>query len=399
MVRLLMGADVLMVWHAYLLAPRSFLEDCLRQSKMDFWATGLPWEVIESCFDASDNYQPGIGAKQFFDSRTGVCWDNLMDSPTKIVLCPKDGSKIVCPWMTYADSHFREACPTCSTVLTHDVLSVHRLRQDADDFMLNNHPMPGTVLSSEGIPHSPSSISRDPSTFPNRFIEQGGFMTRIATMAHSDLEPSMEDIRDWIQGEIERGDAVRKANNRLFSSKLGIEEEAALGRMLNCYWDDHSSFSTNLATAVLLRGDYVDKMNQMMWLKEKSLNGRLWRGLQKFDRVFQIMKKYPQGKVVPTLDIQLAWDTYLLSPQSYYFFSIEMTRKLVDYTQKVVGNGQHGSLEWTKEMYLKLFGEKYGDNDSQPYILGIRQEKERDIAGIGRWGMTASFPVASMEPY
>jgi hypothetical protein len=48
-------------------------------------------------------------------------------------------------------------------------------------------------------------------------------------------------------------------------------------------------------------------------------------------------------------------------------------------------------------MYLKLFGEKYGD-DSQPHILGSRQEKERDIAGTGRWSMAASFPVASMEP-
>ena len=42
------GVDVLMVWHAYMLNPRCFLEDCFRLGLMDFWMTGLPWALIVS---------------------------------------------------------------------------------------------------------------------------------------------------------------------------------------------------------------------------------------------------------------------------------------------------------------------------------------------------------------
>ncbi|KAK9386020.1 hypothetical protein V1515DRAFT_581325 [Lipomyces mesembrius] len=40
--------DVLMVLHSFILSPRAFFEDCIRQGKMDVWVTGLPWALTGS---------------------------------------------------------------------------------------------------------------------------------------------------------------------------------------------------------------------------------------------------------------------------------------------------------------------------------------------------------------
>jgi hypothetical protein len=206
----------------------------------------------------------------------------------------------------------------------------------------------------------------------------------------------MEDVRDWIQGEIERGEAVKKANNRLFSSKLGEEEEASIGRMLDCYWDNHSGFSTDLAATVLRFEDFVSKMHEVGWLNKDGLNARMWRGLQKCERILQILGKCPQKTVVPTLDVEFAWLACLLHPQDYYSYSVKITGVLVAHFE---GSVDVGGLEWTEKVYLKLFGEEYMGDETQLGVMDVGRANHRDVSGIGRWGSSASFPVASMEPY
>ena len=43
--------DVLMVLHSFMLNPRSFLEDCIRQNKLSLWHAGLPWALIDQVVD------------------------------------------------------------------------------------------------------------------------------------------------------------------------------------------------------------------------------------------------------------------------------------------------------------------------------------------------------------
>ncbi|TKA29017.1 hypothetical protein B0A50_03429 [Salinomyces thailandicus] len=52
--------DVLMVWHAYMLNPRAYLEDCLRNGRMRLWHTRMPWQAAAECIDSQTfDYQPG----------------------------------------------------------------------------------------------------------------------------------------------------------------------------------------------------------------------------------------------------------------------------------------------------------------------------------------------------
>lgn len=43
-----MFVDVLMVWHSFMLNPRTYLEDCLRFGIMDIWKMGMPWKAVDA---------------------------------------------------------------------------------------------------------------------------------------------------------------------------------------------------------------------------------------------------------------------------------------------------------------------------------------------------------------
>ena len=64
--------DVLMVWHAYMLNPRAYLEDCIRLGRMALWNTRMPWNAIAQCIDPSTfAFQAGAVAEASFTHLTG----------------------------------------------------------------------------------------------------------------------------------------------------------------------------------------------------------------------------------------------------------------------------------------------------------------------------------------
>ncbi|KAK3060724.1 hypothetical protein LTS18_007902 [Coniosporium uncinatum] len=132
--------DVLMVWHAYLLNPRCFFEDCFRYGKMDFYATGLPWSAIDQCIDKSLDYVPSDAARNYFETATGCQWNNIDDPSTKALDCANCGNTFSIPWTEgaeytaknedfqtghgYADGSFACSCPSCGVGFSHVFLLV-----------------------------------------------------------------------------------------------------------------------------------------------------------------------------------------------------------------------------------------------------------------------------------
>ena len=166
-----------MVWHAYMLNPRDFLEDCLRQGKMKFWRAGLPWAVIDSCIDINTfEFRASDLAMERFEDQTGYRWDSLIDSPKAIIDCPSCRRKLYVPrtgwdsqlaWtksspLTYAklrgeseatgfsDQSFEVQCQ-CGIVTNHESLRVLKFRRDIQALRNLDVPMPGTILSETGM--------------------------------------------------------------------------------------------------------------------------------------------------------------------------------------------------------------------------------------------------------
>jgi hypothetical protein len=100
----LIRIDVLMVWHAFMLNPRSYLEDCIRFGLKDLWATGMPWPVVNAAIDTSFNYTAPETAMKDFTARTGYQWKNEEDSLIKKVSCPRCNQELHIPWTTCCQS-------------------------------------------------------------------------------------------------------------------------------------------------------------------------------------------------------------------------------------------------------------------------------------------------------
>lgn len=88
--------DILMIWHAFMLNPHDYLQDCLRQDMMSLWQRGIPWTFIDEAIDTDTGlYTVSIQHQQSFEvllstnSGPMTHWDNLHDDVEKVVECPK----------------------------------------------------------------------------------------------------------------------------------------------------------------------------------------------------------------------------------------------------------------------------------------------------------------------
>jgi hypothetical protein len=64
--------DIIMIWHAYMLNPRAYLEDCVRLGRMALWNTKIPWDAIAECINPSTFvFEAGAVAEGAFTRLTG----------------------------------------------------------------------------------------------------------------------------------------------------------------------------------------------------------------------------------------------------------------------------------------------------------------------------------------
>ena len=158
-----------MVWHAHLLNPWDFLEDCIRYDNTRLWNTGLPLSIIDACINnMTFQYLPGENARECFERTTGFDWDNIKDVKQHTLSCPKCAEPNEVQWTTlttadwwrepiyrdrgfgFADPDFVMTCSRCSTSSTHETLRVQKFRNDREALLEMNLPMPGTILNIKG---------------------------------------------------------------------------------------------------------------------------------------------------------------------------------------------------------------------------------------------------------
>lgn len=392
-----------------MLNPRCFLEDCIRFGKMDFWVTGLPWNMINACIDNSTfDYTPSNEAMRAFEGITSLAWDNLHDGPEKAITCPKCQKTVNWMWTSqqsfsktsgeiilygvgYADRDFSTVCLPCGLVINHDLLRVEKFRRDVQLLLKDDRPMPGTILSVEGLPQKASSRGRHEPFFPNRLISASlktglldvsdarrGPLAAIAETGKGSLG-TIHEIRDTIELAIRTRSVIRKANDTVFTKLLRVEK-IAIRRMLAHYWDNSSVFGLDLVGAVIRQGSFIGKMHSIDWIHSPALTATMQRLIAKYDRYFTILAKHPDHVAVPTLDLDLAWHTHQLSPPQYYDFSVKTTNVFIDHDDKIDENKLSDAFEWTSKTYQKMFDEVYSECTCW-YCEAIRESHH---SGLGR---------------
>ncbi|KAE8351441.1 hypothetical protein BDV28DRAFT_137040 [Aspergillus coremiiformis] len=395
--------DVLMVWHAHMLNPRAFLEDCIRDGAMSFWAAGFPWDVINSCIDDQTvEYDAGQAAESHFRLKTNLPWDNLQSASTKSLGCPSCGQQLSVHWTEaqistpldeafdrcrgFADKNFKGTCSACNFRITHEKLKIEKFREDVKAFLDSNLPMPGTLYDFRGVPKAVTSSSRRKrqSTFPNRLIQAIGTDILHRTDPTENNCKSVKALCDKLQSKMKSRDIMKKVNPDSTQLSLFPEEKVAFRRMMARYWDNTTPFALDLVGAVIRQGTFVQKMDSIDWLHSPAVKATMERLIKKYEIFFQIMARNPRHMAVPTLDVDLAWHTHQLSPSRYFDYSVFTMQQhtnvsiFIDHDDKVEETKLSDGFEWTSKMYKKITnGEIYSECTCW-YCEAIRAPHLRD---------------------
>lgn len=394
------SVDIIMVWHAFTLNPRPFLEDCLRQSKMSFWATGLPWNtIVESLDPITSSFDPGKEARLNFQTKTGRPWDNISERSTKAIPCLGCKRDVFVPWTEaslgcdpdvsfahctgYADKSFRASCQWCKSSFDHDALCVQMFRSDVQALLRDELQMPGTLLSANGTPVEDKN--GDDISFPNRLIKDGIRSELLQLTDHALNErATIETLRGNFENFIKDRSLIRQVNGKVLTSRnSNIAEKVSIRNMLSRYWENSSIFSINLIGAVIRQGTFMEKLEKIDWVNSPTLESTITHFIEKYGYFFQIISKNKGHAVVPTLDIDLIWHTHQLSPFRYYIFSTTQTGGIfVNHDDKVDELKLSDAFAWTSLQYQKLTGGKLYSECTCWYCDAIREAHSRGISRL-----------------
>ncbi|CRG88125.1 Reticuline oxidase [Talaromyces islandicus] len=369
--------DVLMVWHAHMLNPRAYLEDCIRGGKMMFWSTGMPWELVNQAIDDKTlNYNPGHDAKEQFRKRTRHPWENLDEPPERAFSCLQCNAEVTAPWTRgemgpkvesafesctgYADKSFEAWCSRCNGKLDHQALRAARFHKDAKAVQSKSYPMPGTYLGLEGLPKNALDLS-----LPNRMIQAAPTEIVGATDPRGPNR-DMNRVRSLVETAMRNTHVMMVANGRGYV-RLQKKQRIAIRRMMSHYWDNSSIFGLNLVGAVIRQGTFIQKMDDLDWIHSSTLQSTMTRLIKKYGVFFYIMAKNPDKMAVPTLDVDLAWHTHQLSPSRYFEYSVYQTKTygvetFIDHDDKVDEGKLSEAFKWTSKQYQSAtHGEVYSE--------------------------------------
>jgi len=373
--------DVLMVLHSFMLNPRNFLEDCIRQNKMELWHAGFPWAEVDACIDSEAfTYIPQADSVASFKAVTSRAWDNLDEPPVRKISCPDCGSSMNWAWTQgtfgstirnafeggqgFADKNFFVHCSSCKSSITHENLRLSKLRRDIERLQELELPLPGTILSLKGtMPAATITIApkKGDVLFPNRLVMAGDLRQQLVALTSPQFSHSQNlmAVRETLEKALRNHALISEAKglpNRT-SKKLHFEQKVSIRRMMSRYWGNASPFALDLVGAVLRQGVFIDKMKSIDWIHSPALESTITRLLSKYTIFFRIIAQYPGHVAVPTLDVDLAWHTHQLNPPAYYAYSVKQTGdNFVDHDDKIDEYQLSDAFEWTSKRYQKMTG-------------------------------------------
>ena len=398
--------DVIMVWHAYQLNPRDFLEDCLRYGKMDFWRAGFPWATINSCIDNDTfEFKPTSKAVETWERNTGHAWDSLNDSKDARIRCPMCKIHVSAPWtgwtqrgmwqyntesvlvgddlaIGFADRILYSNCQKCKTLVRHDDLKLVKFRDDMEGLRKWDYPMPGTILSLDGTRQVMVSRDRHNPYFPNRLLKTNGSLHKnlLGRTLPGKTSNRVDGIRTEFELALKDRNLIKTANNT-HSATLQKEERIAVRRMMSRYWENSSPFALDLIGAVIRQGSFIKKMHAIDWIHSPAATSTMKRLITKYQRYIEIIKAHPRQVAVPTLDIDLAWHTHQLSPPAYYAYTIDRTGKFVNHDDKIEETKLSTAFEWTSKTYQKMYKELYSECTCW-YCEAIRESHTSSLSRV-----------------
>ncbi|KAI9771742.1 MAG: hypothetical protein M1839_002757 [Geoglossum umbratile] len=380
--------DVLMVWHAYMLNPRNFWQDCSYFGQEALWKTALPWNHIHSAINNKTwMYTVVPAAETNFTTNTGLAWD-LQDmiqrsatngndkalTPDLSVHCPycsvlnkkiplvgkgQNGDHN-CGWTDNPSDEEHSSmdgwrCEVCERMFNRDNLAARKWKDDAAKFLEKGVRLPGMYMKSDG---------------PSRQEKHSWLFRFLHVLLHescSQRKPlaqlsTLQDIENYLISCAESNDfRSGPARSMNLPEKIASTKWAnAISACLENYRDNPGRFSLDLRHAVTRQSGFVAKMHTLLWIRAPCLPHMLSKYLDRYKRFIYLLGSEGGRNLVPTLDIDLIWHTHQLCPPFYNFLMLRDTGRFVNHDDRIVPDKLNTDFQRCKELWMETFGEEYG---------------------------------------
>ncbi|KAF8079297.1 hypothetical protein FPV67DRAFT_109524 [Lyophyllum atratum] len=351
--------DALMVWHAYMLNPSWYREDCSRipvlgilrelgRQFSDILGTRLQ-EILQS--------PPSQVRISSWVKKTSTAFDPLEAILyTRFIRCLKCRQALKASLMKedgtgYLQRDFILRCPAydCQKIaITKDTLALYKLTSDL-------------------VETGPTSSSFIAGTLRTATAEIDAVRAR-SVKASVMLAPELKETvgstnAQWRQSIMKNVNFRLEDIRKCMASKIKGSDGRLIRRIFSAYTDDRI-FSVELVGAVLRQGLFIAKMQDLHWtalgfFDEQQDAVVLKHAIARYHSFLNLMSSSPASFFVPTLDIDLVWHTHQMMGSKYDTQCMLIVRRLVDHNDKVEETQLSSAFDITCRAWKARFGLPY----------------------------------------
>lgn len=352
--------DVMMVWHTYMLNPRTYYEDCIRKLPGLLRIGSFPLRQLVGSIDR-DTLLPhppsesrvaawGSFTEQPFDPPTNTTSEDMV-----LIFCPSCSQPNTIPWITYkgdgyAQRGFSCACSSCQFSFSRETLGVRKFYADMEKCLENSDKyfMANTVVDYQsGVP-----VEKKWSKALSVIVignHQGTLKPARPEHWAKQIGWSMKNVEDYCRIWIMH-----------WQNKPYISTPRSLNIILSAYCQP-GPFSLDLASAVIRQMNFVDKMVHLGFTESgrwEDDQDTLTRCVVRYHHFLDLMVTTAGKFAVPTLDIDLAWHTHQLLCDSYRKLK-DVIGVVPDHDDKVSQGALSDAYDKTAEAWKARFGVPY----------------------------------------
>ncbi|KIO34003.1 hypothetical protein M407DRAFT_166398 [Tulasnella calospora MUT 4182] len=367
--------DVLMVWHSYLLHPRTYLEDGFRYNVGLLYRGSFPLHEAAMMVESEDPFSPGTPAHErdrYWQSLTGQPWqpptslnDGGASTRTIPLRCPGCAVEVRALWIAddetgWAQSNFRTLCTSCGMSITKEAMATLKFAEDLRKVV--EEPKRKT-LATMLLDEDTGKPGIAGAHFFNQNIIEGlykaSFIPNTMAYAAKELEWSSLKVATRCRSGFLTAAFVKRDN--------GVDEGGLKGvqRMMEAYTTP-GPYSINLVKAVQRQMNFVDSMVSLGWIdhgrfeSESDESGlTLKRAVAQYHAFLDVMAVNRDSFLVPTLSIDLAWHTHQLLCVEYREQMLSLLGTIVDHDDAVEQEVLAEAFDQTARLWSTRFSIPY----------------------------------------
>ncbi|KAF9786260.1 hypothetical protein BJ322DRAFT_775798 [Thelephora terrestris] len=363
--------DVWMIWHAYMLNPIWYAEDCERLPLLRALRNlkDHPIDLMESIGDDPFDFRPPPEQEEFWDAQIRLPYNPFVSCRVHThveISCPRCEGPVSVPFLNagksgFAQTDFNVVCGDCSSLATREKLGVAKFTRDAvldpdDPAHISAYGkavyLPGTLLMTSGQINT--VVAKETKVKLKRVD---------AFRNDQDGRPGEQfpypDTEAWRNA---MGEKLKYEASELRRALEGCLTASRARRIAGAYVDGRP-FSVQLVAAAMRQARFTEKMRQLGWLNPGFFDSTedvetLKKCVTRYYGFLTLIQDIGSFSV-PTLDIDLVWHTHQLSPKAYKKDCTLYVGKFVNHDDEVEASFLSDGFELTCRAWESRFGMDY----------------------------------------